>query len=59
MFFIYYFFMVKPLKISLLSTYWVVPRNLEPEKFAVPRWKTLSKKGRKINQKIYKQKQGG
>ena len=39
---------------SKLPTFWVAPENLEPETFKKPSWKKLAKKGRKVNQKIFK-----
>lgn len=39
---------------STLNDYWIAPEDLTPQSFKKPSWKRLAKKGKRINQKTYK-----
>ena len=44
-------------ELNTLPTFWVVPNELEAQTFKKPSFKKLSKKGKKINERTYKNKQ--
>lgn len=43
--------------IGRLPSFWVAPADIKPQEFKKPSAKRLSKKGRRINEKLYKNKQ--
>ena len=44
-------------ELNTLPTFWVVPNKLEVQTFKKPSFKKLSKKGKKNNERTYKNKQ--